>query len=86
MLKISEFFKKIQNRHTKELFVRSVVRDSLKKIVNVEVPVEAISFKSSIAVLKDVSQSARSQIFIKKQTIIQEINSLQSIRIVEDIR
>lgn len=86
MLNIGQFFKKIQNKHTKELFIRSVVKDVIQKYVGVEVPVESISFKSDTVVLQGVSQTAKSQIFIKKQAIVQEVNSKQNIRRIVDVR
>ena len=86
MINIGQFFKKIQNKHTKELFVRSIIKDALKKYTQLDVPVEAMSFSSNSLVLKNISQVAKSQIFIKKQLILQEINTAQSIKIISDIR
>lgn len=86
MLKISEFFKKIQSKHTQELFVRSIIQSILKKYLSIEVPVENISFKSDSIILKGISQVARSQIFIKKEFIIKDINIDQSIKKFSDIR
>ncbi len=86
MLKISDFFKRIQNKYSQELYVRSVIQASLKKYINLEVPLESISFKSATIVLKGIPQVARSQIFIKKQTILDDIKANQDIRVVSDIK
>ncbi len=86
MLKIADFFKRIQNKHSQELFIRSTIQASIKKYTKVELPIESISLKSGIVSLKGISQTARSQVFIKKQAIIEELNSTQTIRIVTDIR
>ena len=86
MLKISDFFKRIQNRHTQELFIRSVIQSALKSCAGVEVKIEAIRISSSTVTLKGVSQSERSQVFIKKQKIIDEINVGQTIRNIVDMR
>lgn len=86
MFNIAGFFKKIQNSHTKELFIRTIVIQAIKKFTQSDIPIESVSFNSSTIVLKNISQSLRSIIFIKKQTIISEINSSQTIRIVTDIR
>ena len=86
MLSISQFFKRIQNKHSKELFVRSVIQAAIKKYAGVEVLLEDITFGSSGVVLKNVSGAARSQVFIKKQAIIAEINAGQDIRHIGDVR
>ena len=86
MLKISDFFKKIQNKHSKELFVRSSIQVIIKKHVGVDIPVESISIKSSSIYLKNQSQSARSQIFIRKQGILDDTNNLLKPQKIIDIR
>lgn len=86
MLKIADFFKKIQNKHSQELFIRSTIQTSIKKYTQVELPIESISIKSSSILLKGISQTERSQVFIKKQIIIQELNTIQKIRLITDIR
>ena len=86
MFNISGFFKRIQNAHTKELFIRTVIRDSIKKSTTIEIPLESISFNASTAILKGISQSLRSVIFIKKRVILADINANQTIRAISDIR
>jgi hypothetical protein len=86
MFNIAGFFKRIQNTHTKELFIRSIIGAAIKKYTSNEVPIESITFNSSTVILKNVSQSLKSAIFVKKQSILKEINSEQTIRIVSDIR
>ena len=86
MLSIKEFFKKIQGTRAKEYFIRSVVVAAVKKYSSVDVPIEAVSFSSSDVVLKGINQTARSVIFTKRTEIIKEINTVQSDRIITDIR
>lgn len=86
MLNIGEFFKKIKNKHSQELFIRSTIKDVIKKHTKIELAIESISLKSSTVSLKGVSQTARSQMFIKKQIIIDEINAVQTIRKITDVR
>ncbi|MEK7609899.1 MAG: hypothetical protein AAB470_02145 [Patescibacteria group bacterium] len=86
MLKISEFFKKIQKRQAKEIFVRSTLQVAIKNHTNIDLPVESIAFKEYSAVLNSINQSQKSQIFIKKQQIIQEFNLTQDIKKINDIR
>ena len=86
MLKISEFFKRIQGRQSKEFFIRSTVQTVLQKNIGINIPVESISFNSDTVILNNIPQAARSTIFIKKQAIIAEINSQQQFRKISDIR
>lgn len=86
MFNIGQFFKKAQNKHTQELFIRSTIKDAIQKQTNIEIPIEAISFTSQTLILKGISQGAKSQIFIKKQLILQEINTKQNIRKILDVR
>lgn len=84
--KIGDFFKRIQNLHTKEIFVRTIIKESIKKTTSVDIPVENIVFSGSTASLKGISQAARSAIFIKKHKILEDINSSQDVRKIQDIK
>jgi len=86
MLGIGSFFKKIQNAYSKEFFLRTAVQQALKKYVTIEIPLGNIDCSTGIVNLKAISQALRSQIFIKKTLIIQEINRVQDMRKVSDIR
>ena len=86
MLKISEFFKRIQGKQAKEFLMRSSVQSVVRKYTGVDIPLESISLNSDVVTLKDISQSARSAIFIKKQAILAEINSAQTIRTITGIK
>lgn len=86
MLNISEFFKRVQGKHAKEIVIRSVIRDAVKNHARFDIPIESISFNSNIAVLEGITAMARSQLYIKKQAILSEINSQQQIRLISDIR
>lgn len=85
MLGIGEFFKKIQNVRMREMLIRSTAQEVIKNQTSVEVPIDAISFKSGTMLL-NVNQTARSVIYIKRQGIMEEINSKQKVRTVTDIR
>ena len=86
MFSIGKFFERIQNTRTKEVYIRSVIQGAIKKNTGAEIPIDAISFKSSTALLKNISQSLRSAIFIKKGQILKDVNAEQTIRVVEDLR
>jgi len=86
MLSIGKFFERIQNVRMKGYILRKVVQESMKNHVGLEVPMEAISIHSSAVILKNVSQSLRSAIFIKKGSVLKEINEKQTVREITDIR
>jgi len=86
MINIGELFKKIQNRHSKELFLRSTIQESIKKHTNIDLKVADISVKSGVVSLKNISQTAKSQVFIRKQAVMNEVNALQQIQKITEIR
>jgi hypothetical protein len=86
MIGISDFFKRIQNSFSKEVFVRNIIKDCTKKHTSADIALVDISFQGSTVMLKNINQSARSTIFIKKHSIIKDENAAQSIRIISDIR
>jgi len=85
MLKISDFFKRIQNTYTQELFIRSVIIAAIKKYAHFDVSTESIHFKSSTVILKGVTATQKSQIFIKKKQILDEIHSVEMKKHITDI-
>ena len=86
MLGIKEFFKNIQNKHTQELFVRSVVQEGIRTHTGASVPLEAIQRTTETIVLKGVASALRSAVYIKKSHIIGYINEHQTIYTIVDIR
>jgi hypothetical protein len=86
MLSISEFFKRVGGIQAREIAFRAAVQAAVKETVGIDVPIEKISFKSGTVVLKNISSSAKSDAFIKKETILDRVNALQSIHVVIDIQ
>lgn len=86
MFSIGDFFKRIQSVQSKEIYIRSVVQDVIKKHVGVEIPINDISFKSDVVNLKNISSAAKSALFIKRNAVIKEINEVQQVREVKDVR
>ena len=86
MLSISEFFKRFGGIQAREIAFRTAVQGAIKELLNIEIPIESISFKSGVVSLKNISSSARSVLFTKKTSVIERANKLQSIHIVMDIR
>lgn len=86
MFNIRDFLKKASNKQAKEIIFRQAVRDSVKKIANIDVLLDNVHVKSSVVFLKDISQAARSVIFVKKQAILEELNKSQDAYKISDIR
>ncbi len=86
MFGIGDFFKRIQNSYGKEIFIRSAVQNAIKKYTGSEVPIKDMTFKGEVVTLSNISQSLRSVLYIKKQNILKEINSVQGARVISDIR
>ncbi|MES2216106.1 MAG: hypothetical protein V4481_02310 [Patescibacteria group bacterium] len=86
MLSIAKFFERIQNKRSKDVFIRTVVQSAIQKNTGAVVPLEFVTFKGEAVALKNVSSTLLSAIFIKKNQILKDINGEQAIRIVQDIR
>ena len=86
MISISEFFKRIGGIHAKDIAFRSSIQAAIKEVVGIDIPIESIIFKSGSITLKNTSSIARSSIFIKKTTVIERANKLQSTHQILDIR
>jgi RAB protein geranylgeranyltransferase component A len=76
MRSIGDFFKRIQNTRASGFFLQSAISEIVKKITNITVPSESIKISSSKIVLNGISQAARSEIFIKREAILTEINKV----------
>jgi hypothetical protein len=86
MFGIGHLLKKTQNRQTREFFVREIVRSVLKEVVGIDISIENIKVKESVANLANVSQSAKSEIYIKKRQLLKLINERQNISAITDLR
>jgi hypothetical protein len=86
MQNIREFFKKISNIHAQEIALRGRIQAVVKEKTSIEIPIEDIVIKSGMVTFKHISQAAKSVIFIHKQKIIKEINTLDAASTVRDIR
>jgi hypothetical protein len=86
MISIGEFFKRIGGIQAREIAFRADVQKVVKETVGIDIPIECILFRSGVVTLKKVPHAARSAIFIKKDSILESINSIQAARHVSDIR
>lgn len=74
MFNIRQFLQRASNRQTKSHFLRLNVQDTIKKYLNLDIPLEDISTKGQKIIIKNLSQSARSSLYIKKSSILEDIN------------
>jgi len=86
MIGLKDFFRNIQNRHTKELFLRSVIQETIKKQFNIDIPIGNIEVKDSTITLRGASSGLKAAIYTKKASMVAMINSGQDVRTITDIR
>ena len=86
MFGIGQSFKRIQNTRTKKVLIVLAVKEAIKKHVGVDISEGDIVVRSNWVALNNTNQSLRSAIYIKKERMLEEINSKQGFRIISDIR
>lgn len=86
MIGLNELFKKARSSFSKEIILRTKIKEAIKNQTGLDLLIENISCKTNTVVLKNISQAARSVIFIKKQAILMEIAGLQTSKTVSDIK
>lgn len=86
MRNIGEFFQRIQKAQVGRFFIQTNIAEVIKKITNIEIPTKNIIISGSKVVLNGISQSAKSEIFIKKGNILKEINTVQEKIKISDIK
>jgi hypothetical protein len=86
MFGISGFFKNIQNAFTKEVILRTEIKEVVKKCVGLDLQIENISCKNGVITLKNVNSSASSAVFIKKTKILEMLKRDYKREYVNDIR
>lgn len=85
MFGIGHLFGRISNSFTREISLRSTIRECLLRTVGIDVPIENIIYKNNLVTLKSLSSAARSVIFIKKPILLKEFEE-KGIANVKDIR
>jgi hypothetical protein len=86
MFNISHFLEKIRGIQAKSAFERIIVHNVILKNIGIDIPIENVSIKSTVITLKNISQSAKSAIYIKKLLLLEDINKNQNNIIAKDIR
>ena len=86
MFNISQLLNRIRSIQSKGMVGIILVHDSILKNVGIDIPLGDISIKSSVVSIKNISQSAKSAIYIKKQAILKDINKDSVNPIAREIR
>ncbi|GEM_PF-602453 len=86
MFNISQFLNRIRGTQGKQILQRNIVRNVVLKNIGIDIPAENITIKSAVIFLNNISQSAKSAVYVKKQIILNEINKGQDTIIVRDIK
>ncbi len=86
MFGIGHLFKKMQNRQTREYFVRDIVRQTIKDNIGSSMLTDNIQIKDATISMINISPALKSEIYIKKQRILRIINEKQDIIFVRDIK
>ena len=75
MLKISQLFERLRNVYTKEINKKLIVQKIIKNKANIDIAIDDISIKSSEIIIRNISQAAKNEVFIKQILILKEANS-----------
>ena len=74
MRSIGEFFKKIQNARAGSFFIHTTIVEVVKRVAHIDIVPESVHIQSTKITLKGISQAARNEVFIKRKTLLEEIN------------
>lgn len=86
MFNIGDFFKRVQNVRMKDVYIRNIIVEAIQKITGVKIKPEDIIISSTVATVRGISSVMRSEIFIKKQLLLEEINSKQDLKKITEVR
>ena len=76
----------MQGKFAQEIAVRAVIQEIIKKQTTLEVPLDKITFVGMDMVLKNLDQTAKSAVFIKKASLLKEIAATVSKKNITNIR
>ena len=76
----------MQGKFAQEIAVRAVIQEIIKKQTTLEVPLDKITFVGMDMVLKNLDQTAKSAVFIKKASLLKEIAAIVSKKSITNIR
>jgi len=82
MFGIGHLFGRVRNSFTKEIVLRTAVKEAVKASTGIDLAIENITVRNSTVAIKNLGQTAKSAIFIKKPKILEALNSIG----IKDIR
>lgn len=85
MFNIDSFLGRIRSITGQETILRSLVMDSINNIAPFIVEANQVSIKGGIISIKKLSATAKTELFLKKELILNNINSKQSARKFSDL-
>ena len=85
MLAIGDLFAKIKGLQAREMLFRTMVCQAIKSRSGIDIEPQAVQHSKGRVTIKGISHSAKSQLFMKKMQIIEEINKLQDVHVVKEL-
>lgn len=86
MFNIGGLFQKFLALQAKEIGVRNIVIESIQKNIGVTLVVGDIEINNSIIFIKKLPQAAKNSLFMKKDIILDEINTKQVLKKISSIK
>ena len=82
---IGQFFDKFKSGALKEIRKREIISAILKSEIGIDVPPEKISFGNKMLIINE-GQTVKSEIFLKKQKMLEKIKRQLPNLVINDIR
>lgn len=82
---LGEFFANIKNRHAKEVILRTQIVEIIRKHAKIDVSLDGMTFKGTRIILPKLSHTEKSQILLKKLSILAELKEKIQNRVITDI-
>ncbi len=86
MFNIGQILNKVRALRESDIGIRTAIKNAVAKYTEIDVPVEHVQIKSGKATIKNISQAARSVVFMKKETILRDISETLQNNKVKDIQ
>jgi len=86
MFNVGGFFEKFLALQSKEIGVRNFIIESLKKNTGIDTTINDIEIKDGVVYIKKLSQAAKNTLFMKKDSILEEVNMSQSATKIKNIK
>jgi hypothetical protein len=77
MKQISDFLKNFNNIFKKDELLKNTIRNSIKKIINIEINRDLILIKNKTIILNE-KPHLKNEVFMNKEKILTEINKISN--------